>query len=360
MHTETFLGSEIIEIYKQINFRYPNGVNYISTKQLIDGNKIRYAISFKPIAEKNDIANAPKHKVIPTDESSQEFLETLNELEQELVRLEELVNENKTQETCIKKIKRELIKKGINKKWLEEILGKLNACDIKEDKNLILNFILDEIEATFTFANNVNKKPNILMMVGPTGVGKTTSVAKIALKFKDDIQNDRVAFVNLDHNRVAASEQLRSYASLFDIDYADLHEESEFTWQLSKFNDKEIVFVDTGGISPFDIKKLLDTVSFITEASQYDIKIALVLPATLKKEDLESMHENFSFLGLDYLILTKFDETASITELADFLIACDIPMYYFSVGQDIHNNLIAASSEYLREKLMKEWQKIEC
>ncbi|MBD3808454.1 MAG: hypothetical protein IE880_07045 [Epsilonproteobacteria bacterium] len=253
-----------------------------------------------------------------------------------------------------------MIKKGINEKWLEETLDKIDKIEAKEDKNLILNFILDEIEANFTFVEDIYKKPKILMMVGPTGVGKTTSVAKIALKFKDNIQNDRAAFVNLDHNRVAASEQLRSYASLFDIDYADLYEESEFAWQLSEFNDKEIVFVDTGGISPFDIKKLLDTVSFITQVLQYDIKIALVLPVTLKKEDLKSMYENFSFLSLDYLILTKFDETASITGLADFLIACDIPMYYFSVGQDIHNSLIPASSEYLREKLMKEWQKIEC
>lgn len=360
MHTETFLGSEIIEIYKQINAKYPNGVDYISTKQLIDGSKIRYAISFKPIVQPSDIVDTYSHKVLPTDESSKEFLNRIKQLEQELARLEELSNESKAEETCIKKIKRVLVKKGINEKWLDGILGKPTLDAIREDKNLILNFILDEIDATFTFANNVNKKPNILMMVGPTGVGKTTSVAKIALKFKDDIQNDRVAFINLDHNRVAASEQLRSYASLFDIDYADLHEESEFAWQLSEFNDKEIVFVDTGGISPYDVKKLLDTVSFISQVSEYEIKIALVLSATLKKEDLESMHENFSFLSPDYLILTKFDETASITGLADFLIACDTPMYYFSAGQDIHNNIIPASSEFLRDRLMKEWQKIEC
>ena len=86
----------------------------------------------------------------------------------------------------------------------------------------------------------------------------------------------------------------------------------------------------------------------------------MVLPATQKKEDMKGRYENFPFWGLDYLIITKFDETFSITELTDFLKTCNTPMYYFSVGQDLNNNLIPASSEYLRDRLMKEWQSIEC
>lgn len=387
MNAETFLGNEIIEIYKQIHSKYPNGVNYQSTKQLVDGDRIRYSVSFIPILEidnileANDALELDSIEIHPRDEYPDDFLDTIKEIEKELEDIESNSNVNameqeltkeiqaledissaldEIKEPCIKTIQKELVKMGISEKWLQSTLDGLIMSDITEDKNLILNFVLDELESNFTFMNNYDKEPNILMMVGPTGVGKTTSIAKIASNFNNDAQGYDIAFINLDQNRLAASEQLKGYASLFSVDYADLNEENEFIWQLHEYRNKDLIFVDTGGISPFDIKKLLETASFINSASKSKISIALVLPATLKKEDMKRMYENFSFLGLDYLIITKFDETFSITELTDFLKTCNTPMYYFSVGQDLNNNLIPASSEYLRDRLMKEWQSIEC
>ncbi|MDD5359958.1 MAG: hypothetical protein PHI79_05595 [Sulfurovaceae bacterium] len=381
MNAETFLGNEIIEIYEQIHSKYPNGVKYISTKQLIDNDRIRYSISFIPTVETDSILELGNIEIHPIDEYPEDFLNIMKGLEQELTNIEDysntdsvekdfdqeltimediVLNVDAPKESCVEIMQRELVKRGIDEIWLKNTINKLIQSDITEDKNLIMNFILDELEANFTFVDDIKQKPNILMMVGPTGVGKTTSIAKMVLNFKDDIQSDNIALINLDQNRLAASEQLKSYASSFDVDYADLHEENEFISQLDEYKNKELVFVDTGGISPFDIKKLVDTVSFITQASKYNISLGLVLSATLKKEDLERMYENFSFLSIDYLIITKFDETASITGLADFLTTCGTPMYYFSVGQDIHDNLIPASSEYLRDRLAKEWQNIAC
>lgn len=381
MNAETFLGNEIIEIYKQIHSKYPNGVNYISTKQLVDGNKIRYSISFIPIEETFDMLQLANLDIKTKDEYPDDFLKSMQELENELANIESYSNiENlekeleleiealeeiqfavdEKQESCVEVVQRELTKRGIDEIWLKNTLDKLILSDITDDKNLILNFVLDELEANLTFVNDNDEKSNILMMVGPTGVGKTTSIAKMASNFNNDNRNHDIAFINLDQNRLAASEQLKGYASLFSVDYADLNEENEFIWQLHEYRNKDLIFVDTGGISPFDIKKLLETASFINSASKNKISIALVLPTTLKIEDMEKMYENFSFLGLDYLIITKFDETSSITGLADFLKTCDTPMYYFSVGQDLNNNLIPASSEYLRDRLMKEWQNIKC
>lgn len=381
MNAETFLGNEIIEIYEQIHSKYPNGVNYISTKQLIDGSKIRYSISFIPIEESYDVLQLSNLDIKTKDEYPDDFLKSMQELENELANIESYSNiENlekeleleiealeeiqfavdEKQESCVEIVQRELTKRGIDEIWLKNTLDKLILSDITDDKNLILNFVLDELEANLTFVNNADEKPNILMMVGPTGVGKTTSIAKMASNFNNDNKNYDIAFINLDQNRLAASEQLKGYASLFSVDYADLNEENEFIWQLHEYRNKDLIFVDTGGISPFDIRKLLETASFINSASKNKISIALVLPTTLKKEDMEKMYENFSFLGLDYLIITKFDETFSITGLTDFLKTCNTPMYYFSVGQDLNNNLIPASSEYLRDRLMKEWQNIKC
>lgn len=363
MSKETFLGNNISILYRQIMSKYPKGVKFISTKQLRSGNKTRYTITFNTI-DSNDETETKK-TMTPTIEKSNfenndALLKEIEGLEKELEKLEAMGNRAIADKSCIEILKQELYTKGMDANWLDTVHKTLIENEIIEDKKLIMHYILDEIDASLAFSKHIKQPPRIIMMVGPTGVGKTTAIAKMATYYKEQIDMSKMAFINLDHNRVAASEQLKSYADLMNIDYMDTNHAIEFAQELDAFSDKDLIFVDTGGISPFDINKLLETVAFIREASSYHVSVTLVLSATFKKEDLRTMYDHFYFLSSDHLIITKFDETSSISALVDFLRSCQTPLYYFSAGENVSNDLIAASSDYLINRLAKEWQNIEC
>ncbi len=355
MRHETFLGSSIGALYRQIVLKYPNGVKFVSTQQIRKGDKIRYAISFKQIEIVDEISTTLSLRY-----PENVLIEKIEGLEDKLAKLESLGDWEPTNNVCIDTIKEELLAKGMDAKWLDKISTILIKNELDTEKNLIMHYILEELEASLVFSEKDKQPPKIIMMTGPTGVGKTTAIAKMANYYKDQIDTSKMAFINLDHYRVAASEQLKSYANLMDIEYGDIEDASEFSKELDRFKHKELIFVDTGGISPFDINRLLETVSFIRGASTHDVSTVLVLCATFKKEDLVAMHDHFSFLSPDNLIITKFDETSSISGLVDFLRSCQIPLYYFSTGQDISKDLIPAFGDYLLNRLAKEWQNIEC
>lgn len=197
----------------------------------------------------------------------------------------------------------------------------------------------------------------VMMFVGPTGVGKTTTIAKLAARYSY-IQEKRskVGIITLDTYRIGAVEQLFQYAKMMRLPIEDVVEPSDFDNALSSLSHCDVILIDTVGSSQYDKDKLLKLNKFI-QSSNFQIDVNLVLSAGSKLEDLKEIYKNFSFLDIDTLIFTKFDETKVFGTIFSLIYDIDKPVSYFSIGQEVPDDIVPASSDFLVECILDGFEK---
>ncbi len=197
----------------------------------------------------------------------------------------------------------------------------------------------------------------VMMFVGPTGVGKTTTIAKLAARYSY-IQEKRakVGIITLDTYRIGAVEQLFQYAKMMRLPIEDVVDPSDFNNALSSLSHCDVILIDTVGSSQYDKDKLVKLNKFL-QSSQLQIDVNLVLSAGSKLEDLKEIYKNFSFLDIDTLIFTKFDETKVFGTIFSLIYDIDKPVSYFSIGQEVPDDIVPASSDFLVECILDGFEK---
>ena len=197
----------------------------------------------------------------------------------------------------------------------------------------------------------------VMMFVGPTGVGKTTTIAKLAARYSY-IQEKRakVGIITLDTYRIGAVEQLFQYAKMMRLPIEDVVETADFNNALSSLSHCDVILIDTVGSSQYDKDKLIKLNKFL-QSSHLQIDVNLVLSAGSKLEDLKEIYKNFSFLDIDTLIFTKFDETKVFGTIFSLIYDIDKPVSYFSIGQEVPDDIVPASSDFLVECILDGFEK---
>jgi len=197
----------------------------------------------------------------------------------------------------------------------------------------------------------------VMMFVGPTGVGKTTTIAKLAARYSY-IQEKRakVGIITLDTYRIGAVEQLFQYAKMMRLPIEDVVDPNDFNNALSSLSHCDVILIDTVGSSQYDKDKLIKLNKFL-QSSQLQIDVNLVLSAGSKLEDLKEIYKNFSFLDIDTLIFTKFDETKVFGTIFSLIYDIDKPVSYFSIGQEVPDDIVPASSDFLVECILDGFEK---
>jgi flagellar biosynthesis protein FlhF len=251
---------------------------------------------------------------------------------------------------------------GISRDHLDEIMSltikhmpvvmRQNPVTIKRYfYTLLKKMILIRKELEFNLG-----KTKIMMFVGPTGVGKTTTIAKLAARYakKNKKKRYKVGIVTLDSYRIGAVEQLMRYATMMQLPIETVVDPNDFVEALNRLRNNDIILVDTVGSSQHDKEKLERLTTFLDINTFASIDVTLVLSATTKYEDLKDIYNNFSILPLDTFIFTKLDETQKFGNLFSLAYDTKKPVSYFSIGQEVPDDLIVATKEYLVQKMLKD------
>lgn len=206
-----------------------------------------------------------------------------------------------------------------------------------------------------------NGGKRVLMLVGPTGVGKTTSIAKLAARFSYLLEKKyKVGLVVLDTYRIGAVEQLMQYARMMKLGIETVVDPPEFSNALNALRYSDFILIDTMGSSPYDqgkIEKIYECLK--ANDTDYSVDVVLVMPSSIKYEDLKATYENFAPLGIDTMMFTKLDETRGFGNIFSLVYETKVPISYFSVGQEVPEDLVVASSDFLVDCLLHGYRRGE-
>ena len=261
--------------------------------------------------------------------------------------------QTKEEYSATRKVRDIFVGKGIAPEWIDRVLDTLKENTILKDEKLLTSYILEEIDESLNIKEERLDIPKIIMLVGPTGVGKTTTIAKLAARYAYMLDKSySVAFLNVDNYKIGAFDQLGHYADIMQIEHISVEDLEGFSEGIEALQKYDIILVDTAGMSPYDTEKLIRTVEYVQTDKARKIEINLLLPATVKYEDMCDIYENFSFLNLHSLMISKFDETKYLGTLLSFMLLYPLPVSYFSTGQEVPDDLLVASKEYLLERFI--------
>ncbi len=179
-------------------------------------------------------------------------------------------------------------------------------------------------------------RPHVVALVGPTGVGKTTTIAKLAANFRLR-EKCRVGLITVDTYRIAAVEQLRTYADIMDLPMEVVSTPREMRQAVSRLSAVDVVFMDTAGRSPRDELKIQELKTMLSEAAPNDVY--LVLSSAASAASLARTAEQFSAVGTTALVLTKLDEATGMGNLLPLLRSSQLPLSYLTDGQNVPDDI---------------------
>ncbi|HOS92488.1 MAG TPA: flagellar biosynthesis protein FlhF [Armatimonadota bacterium] len=193
------------------------------------------------------------------------------------------------------------------------------------------------------------EKPRVVALVGPTGVGKTTTIAKLAGEYTF-MHNCRVGLLTVDTYRVAAVEQLRTFAKIMTVPVQVAASPREARECLDKFTRPELILVDTAGRSQKHDEQVRALQKLLAAVEPDEVH--LVLSATTKSRDLIDVVKRFREVGVDRMIFTKLDETNSYGPVLNVAVESGLPISYVTNGQMVPEDIALATPGYLADLVM--------
>lgn len=274
-----------------------------------------------------------------------------------LVTQSDELRENELPENLIA-IYQQLCCNGIEDKFAKRLVTEVKK-KIPQSKLDNFSFVKMYVARMFMQVLNVDAEPlksssqwgpKILTFLGPTGVGKTTTLAKIAGSQKIANPSLKIGMITIDTFRIAAVQQLQEYARIIKVPVRVVNDHRQLNQALSDFKDKDLVLIDTAGRSQRDELQMSELRELLKDYSEFNN--LLVLSATTKDSDLIEITKRFSTVPLSGVIFTKLDESTNYGSIFNHAIRFKLPLEYLTTGQNVPDDIEMASRERLIDLLL--------
>jgi flagellar biosynthesis protein FlhF len=224
--------------------------------------------------------------------------------------------------------------------------------DEAQDPDALRSRLLTIIERDVAVAGPIDARAGrcrVVALVGPTGVGKTTTIAKLAANFR--LRDKRkIGLITVDTYRVAAVEQLRTYAEIIDLPMEVVSTPREMREAVDAMSHLDLVLIDTAGRSPQDEIKIRELRNLLTEARADEVH--LVMASVASASSLVNTAQRFSPAGVTALILTKLDEATSLGNLLPLVRSSQLKLSYLTNGQNVPDDIQPANARWLAESIL--------
>lgn len=248
-----------------------------------------------------------------------------------------------------------LFKQGFSARFVDDILSDARLALAPQDYR---NFrrIYEKVKVLIEKRIRVSPglgEPQVIALIGPTGAGKTTTLAKIAAELALR-RKRKIELITLDNFRIAATEQLKVYGNIMGVPVRICMRPEEFRRAVEE-STAEMILVDNTGFAASNDRFLEEQKAFY-DALPSRAEKHLVLPANMKAEEGELVMEKFAQIGYDKLILSKIDESLSFGAFIELSESYHRPFSYFTTGQNVPDDIMEARGDFLAEKVLERYR----
>ena len=292
--------------------------------------------------------------VMQDDESAERIRLLEDELAQMKTMLASMIAANQPKE--IVTIQDALRRQDVRSELCEDLAGKVPVADVNLDSldpraGSVLSGYLSQVMKFTDGLTPGARGSRVFAFIGTTGVGKTTTLAKVAAHFVLE-QNLKGALITADTYRISAVEQLKKYAEILGLPVEVVYSAADLKKAIARHRSKDFILVDTAGRSQYNEFQMDELKDLLTAHSRMEKH--LVVSATTKEADVAEIMKRFSVCKPDRIIFTKTDETRTIGMVLNLLAGSELPLSFLSNGQSVPDDIIPATAERFAELLLRE------
>lgn len=268
---------------------------------------------------------------------------------------EQVAEEQSAAMACVQMIYNQMINNEVEEVYANKVIAEIEQ-SLKPDATVdnILSTIYQKIVLKLGETKELEFEPGktkYVFFIGPTGVGKTTTIAKLASSLKLG-KKAKVALFTADTYRIAAVDQLRSYATILNLPLRVVYSDAEIKEAVEEFKDYDIVLIDTAGRSHKNREQRDDIEKILLSVPEESREIYLVLSATTKYKDLVRITETYSAIAKYNLIFTKLDETTGVGNIFNIKMLTGAPLSYATFGQSVPDDISKINPQAVAKQLL--------